>query len=359
MSATPIRFAQLSFWFGHAHGICNAAQRHPGADLVCVWDEVPERGRTAAERFGVEFIPELDDLLARDDIDAVGICSPTQLHGEHLVRAAQAGKHCLVEKPFTRTPEQADAAIRAAEASHVQIMPVYNLRFTPAHEKMKEIVDSGQLGPICQVRRRHGHAKYIHQDYHVDTIVNDPSDPWYDAEGEGRSSLYHAGSHSIFWMLWMFGMPESVVSLGGPRIADLPVEDNNVCVFRYENGMLVTLHTSETETAAPLATEIYGFQGALVQVRGDHPSSRTDFGDPATLMLFKEETGQWQPISGISRTFQPEGSSPPARFFDALASGAEMPITMYDGRRCVQLLVAAERAGKEKRQVAISEYASS
>ncbi len=76
-------------------------------------------------------------------------------------------------------------------------------------------------------------------------------------------------------------------------------------------------------------------------------------------MLFKEETGQWQPISGISRTFQPEGSSPPARFFDALASGAEMPITMYDGRRCVQLLVAAERAGKEKRQVAISEYASS
>ena len=357
MSDTKIRFAQLSFWFGHANGICANAKRHPNTELVCVWDEVPERGKAAAERFGTEFIPDLDTLLQRNDIDAVGICSPTQLHGEHIIRAAEAGKHCLVEKPFTRTPAQADEAIRVAEANNVQIMPVYNLRFTPAHEKMKEIVDSGDLGPIYQVRRRHGHAKYIAQDYDLQRIVKDEKDPWYDPDAEGRSSLYHAGSHSVFWMQWMFGMAESVVSLGGPRIQGLPVEDNNVCVFRYENGMLVTLHTSETETAAPLATEIYGFQGSLVQVRGDNPSSRADFGDPGALMRFTEKTNEWQTIPDMSRKFQPEGSSPSARFFDALSTGAEMPITMYDGKECVQLLAAAELAGKEKREVSLSEIA--
>ena len=59
-----IRFAQLSFWFGHAHGICNAAQKHDSVDLSAIWDADAKRGQTAADHFGVEFIPDLDELLA-------------------------------------------------------------------------------------------------------------------------------------------------------------------------------------------------------------------------------------------------------------------------------------------------------
>ena len=53
MTENKVRFAQLSFWFGHASGICAAAQRHPLAELVCVWDDDRERGLAAAEKFGV------------------------------------------------------------------------------------------------------------------------------------------------------------------------------------------------------------------------------------------------------------------------------------------------------------------
>ena len=354
----PIRFAQLSFWFSHARGICAAAQKHPHIDLVAIWDADPKRGRKAAEQFGVEFIPDLDDLLARDDIDAVGIASETHLHAEHIIRAVEAGKHCMVEKPFARTTAQADDAIAAAEKAGVQVMPVYNLRFSPAHEKMKSVVDSGALGKICQVRRRHGHDKYSAQNFDVEQIQNDPEEPWFDPVAEGRSSLYHAGSHSVFWMLWMFGMPESVVSLGGASVEGLPVEDNNAAVFRYADGMIVTLHTSETETRAPLATEIYGHKGSLIQVRGDHPSSKLDFGNPATLMLYDGETEAWQPLSEYHRSFVPPGYGVFDKFFDALSAGEEMPITMHDGRRCVQILAAAELAGKERRQVELSEITS-
>ena len=351
----PIRFAQLSFWFSHARGICNAAQKHPNVDPAAIWDADAKRGQVAADQYGVEFIADLDDLLGRDDIDAVGIASETQLHGEHIIRAVEAGKHCMVEKPFTRTSEQADEAIAAAEKAGVQVMPVYNLRFSPAHERMKEIVDSGELGTITQVRRRHGHDKYSAQDFDAERIQNDPSDPWYDAEAEGRSSLYHAGSHSVFWMQWMFGMPESVISLGVASVPGLPVEDNNAAVFRYANGPIATLHTSETETCAPLATEIYGHKGALVQVRGDHPSTKLSFGDPAALMLYTNETEAWQPLSEYHRSFVPPGYGVFDKFFDALSAGEEMPITMYDGRECVQILAAADLAGKEKRQVELSE----
>ena len=350
-----LRFAQRSFWFGHANGICAAAQRHSAVDLVCIWDDDPARGRAAAEKFGVEYVGDLDEVLSRDDIDAVGICSPTQQHAEHALAAIEHGKHCLVEKPFTRTLAQADAVIAAAEEHRVQVMPVYNLRFTPANETMKKFVDEGTLGPIYQVRRRHGHREYEQHGYDAHTIQTNPDWTWQDADAEGRRSLYHAGSHAMLWMAWMFGMPECVVSLGGTRVHGLPVEDNNACVFRYEDGMLVTLHTSEPETAAPLATEIYGFEGAQVQTRGDGPSTFAEFGAPGALMHYHEQTREWREIGGISRTFQPEGYNPNDRFFDALLAGRAMPVTMYDGRRSVQLLAAAELADREQRLVELAE----
>lgn len=156
-------------------------------------------------------------------------------------------------------------------------------------------------------------------------------------------------------MLGMFGMPESVVSLGVASVEGLPVEDNNAAVFRYANGTLVTLHTSETETRAPLVTEIYSHTGALIQVRGDHPSSKLDFGDPATLMLYTRETEAWQPLTDFHRSFVPPGHDVFDKFFDALSAGEDVPITMYDGRGCVQILAATELAGNEKREVALSE----
>ena len=356
MADAKIRFAQISFWFGHAYGMCAAAQKHPGADLICVWDDDAERGRAAAERFGVPFVADLDEVLGRDDVDAVGICSETQLHGEHIVRAAEAGKHSLVEKPFTRTVAQADEAIRAAEAAGVHVMPVYNLQFSPSNEKMKQIVDAGTLGPLYQVRRRHGQPKYRPFGYDAQRIVDDPASPWGpDPAAEGRGCLLHAGSHAVFWMLWMFGMPESVVSLSTARVPGLTLEDNNVCVFRYADGPLVTIQSSQTENSAPLTTEIYGFEGALVQTRGDHPSTRSEFADLGALMMYLEEEGQWHTIPDIDRAFIAPGCSPPYRFFDALGAGDEMPISIADGKRCVQLLVAAELAEAERRQVDIAE----
>jgi predicted dehydrogenase len=352
-----IRFAQLSFWFSHGHSLAAAAQSHAQAELACVWDEDAERGAAAAEKYGVPFVADMDELLARDDVDAVGICSPTQLHGKHIIRAAGAGKHCLVEKPFTRTVAQADEAIRAAQAAGVQVMPAYNLRFSQSNEKLKEIVDSGILGPLYHVRRRHGQMKYGPFGYDAERIVNDPASPWgADPDAEGRRCLLHAGSHVVFWMLWMFGMPESVVSLSVARVPRLPAEDNNVSLFRYaDGGPLVTLQSSQTETAAPLATEIYGFEGAVVQTRGDGPSTQTEFAKLGALMLYREQTKAWETIPDIDRAFNRPGANSPSKFFEALASDQPVPVSMHDGRRCVVLLEAAERAEAEKRQVEIAE----
>ena len=72
-------------------------------------------------------------------------------------------------------------------------------------------------------------------------------------------------------------------------------------------------------------------------------------------MHYDEKTREWRKIEGISRKFQPEGYNPNDRFFDALLAGREMPVTMYDGRRSVQLLAATELADREKRLVELAE----
>ena len=91
-----------------------------------------------------------------------------------VLRAAEAGKHCLVEKPFTRTLAQADAAIRAAEAHQIQVMPVYNLQLTRANQKMKEFVNSDTLGPIYQACHHHGHREYTKNGFDARRVMNGP-----------------------------------------------------------------------------------------------------------------------------------------------------------------------------------------
>lgn len=350
-----VGFAQLSFWFSHGYGICAQVQKHPGARLACVWDENGERGREAASRFGVEFVPNLDDVLSQTGVDAVGICSPTQQHAEHALAAAKAGKHCLIEKPFSRTVREADAIVEAADQYRVQIMPAYNLRWSPGNQELKRIVDSGVLGTIYQVRRRHGHDLYSRNRYDAGQIMNGTADPWIDGDREGRGALYWAGSHTLLWLLWMFGMPESVAAMNGTVVRGLPVEDNQVSVFHYADGMLATIHSSETESAAPLATEIYGTEGAVVQFRGDHPSTAAVAGTDTAIMVYTRSSKTWRPLRELPSMFgddQRAGNSYQA-FLDALVAGAAVPADACHGRDGVRLLEASEEAARSGATVMI------
>ncbi|WP_279581522.1 Gfo/Idh/MocA family protein [Fodinicola feengrottensis] len=82
----------------------------------------------------------LDDLLAADDVDAVVLTTPDHLHGDMMVRAAEAGKHILVEKPFTTSVEEADRAVAAIRSAGVVAMCLFNHRWVPAYAQAKELV---------------------------------------------------------------------------------------------------------------------------------------------------------------------------------------------------------------------------
>ena len=93
-----LRVAMLSRWHVHADQYAGEIRANPNADVVAVWDEEPERGQAWAEELAVPCETDLDTLLARSDIDAVCVVTPTNLHRDVMVATANAGKHIFTEK---------------------------------------------------------------------------------------------------------------------------------------------------------------------------------------------------------------------------------------------------------------------
>ncbi|RKY65951.1 MAG: gfo/Idh/MocA family oxidoreductase, partial [Candidatus Latescibacterota bacterium] len=100
------------------HG--KAIQAAEGAKLVAAVDMVPERAAEFAQAYGGEALSSMDAIFARDDVDVVNVLTPNAYHEEYVVKAAQAGKHVLVEKPPAMTLEKVDGVIAAWEACGVQ-----------------------------------------------------------------------------------------------------------------------------------------------------------------------------------------------------------------------------------------------
>lgn len=116
---------------------------------------VSDSNRARAAGFAAEQdVPDIapEDLLANADIDAIVMALPPQFHAEYAVQAVEAGKHVLVEKPIALTVPDAERSVAAAAANKRVFMVGHVLRYHPAFEKLKELIDAGELGEV----------KYIH-----------------------------------------------------------------------------------------------------------------------------------------------------------------------------------------------------
>ena len=122
--------------------------------LVCVCDVNPTAAQTTAKQFRVEHSTDLDQILARGDIDAVTVCTPTTTHKEIATRALNAGKHVLVEKPMTNTVAEAHELLDLAKEKELRLMPGHIERFNPAVSYLKNLVHAGKLGALTLLLAR-------------------------------------------------------------------------------------------------------------------------------------------------------------------------------------------------------------
>ncbi len=120
--------------------------------IAAAMDPDAERRAQAGEEFGCAVFDDYDAMLGADGVDAVIVASPSHLHVEHTLAALEAGKHVIVEKPFALGVDDAERMIEAAKARGLIIAPFQNRRYEPHYRKVAEIIASGALGEVLQIR---------------------------------------------------------------------------------------------------------------------------------------------------------------------------------------------------------------
>jgi 1,5-anhydro-D-fructose reductase (1,5-anhydro-D-mannitol-forming) len=260
-----LRLALLSFWHVHAKDYERDANEHPGTEIVAAWDEQPERGRREAEKRGWRFYEQLDELLANPEIDGVIVTTPTSLHREVMVAAAQAGKHIFTEKVLAATLHDAQAIVDAAEQAGI-VLTVSLPRLAHGYtQAFNEMIAAGLLGDLTQVRVRIAHGQAVRTaelpEGRLPLHFYDP------AEAQG-GALIDLGAHPLYLVRLLAGMPDHVQALYG-FVTGRAVEDNAVVLFRYASGAIGIAETGFVSPASPPMIEAHGTAGSMLYSAAD------------------------------------------------------------------------------------------
>ncbi len=248
-------YAVLGLGIGMAHA--DAVMADSRADLVAVCDIDEDRLAKARRKYpGVTAYKSFDDLLADPRVDIISICLPSAMHADFAVRAMEAGKHVLVEKPLDITPERAvlieDARVRTGRTCGV----VHQNRFNVDMAPIKEAVAGGRIGHL--ILGTFAVKWYRDQSYY-------DRGGWRGTwEMDGGGSLMNQAVHTVDLMLWLMGDVESVTSHVGIYNHTIETEDTTASLIKFKSGAVATF-VSTTCAYPGISTEIciYGTGGSV------------------------------------------------------------------------------------------------
>ncbi len=332
----------------------------------------------AAESMGWASVEtDWKELVKRDDVHLVDICTPGDSHAEIAIAALEAGKHVLCEKPLANTVEEAEAmaaAARAAAARGVRSMVAFNYRRVPAVALARQLVAEGRLGTI-----RHVRAQYL-QDWIVD-----PDFPlvWrLQKDKAGSGALGDIGAHIIDTAQFILGEHLTGVSAitetfikerpladasaglsaqGGAEMGQVTVDDAAIFTGRFGGGAIASFEATRFATGRKNALRIE-VNGSLGSISFDFESLNELWFHDHTLaaeeggfrrVLVTEAghpyAGAWWPPGhglGYENTFTHEVKD----FLEAISAGADPTPSFDDGLQVQKVLDAVERsAGDDSR----------
>ncbi len=322
------------------------------AELVGVCTSRRETAERAAEQGGFSFATtELEDLLQRDDIDVIDICTPNHLHEAQIIAALEAGKHVYCDKPLTVDLASAERIVAAARRRPDQYHGMaFHCRFIPACMRARQMIADGFLGRLYHFRATYYHAGYT-----------DPSRPlsWRLQKAAGGGALSDLGSHIIDMMQYLLGdiarvrssmqtyIKQRPVAAGSSAMSPVEVDDYVCLEAEMAGGGRGFIEASRfaTGTQDGFTYEIYGENGSL----------KFNMMDPNFLYAYdmRDEEGElggsrgYKQIECVQRYPKPSALPSPKlpvgwmRFhlqslFDFLAALSENRLgtaTLYDGAR--------------------------
>lgn len=307
-------------------------------ELVAVCDTVKTRAKAVAEKYKIPQVFTRDeDLLKRDDLDAVDICVPTNMHERLTLDALSAGKHVLVEKPMSRTVEEGEKMVRASRQYKRQLMVAMNVRFRYDATNLKAFVDGGELGEVfyakagwMQRQKKWTEHAWLFQKKH-----------------SGGGVLMDLGVQMLDMTMWLLGnvKAKSVKANTYSHVAKRDVEDTAVALVHFENGVTLNLEASWT-----FLREDDLFYTNLLGTRGDaqlNPLRVTKelHGNLVNLTPSKPET----PTNLYKNSYENELR----HFISCLRDGTPMLSTGEESLERMRIIAAMYESAQRGKEVAL------
>ncbi len=288
----PLNIGMIGYGFmGKAHSNAYATvsnffelKHKPVLKAICARNA--ERAQTFADNWGYESVEtDWKALIARDDIDAVDICVPNNLHKEIAIAAAEAGKMILCEKPIAMNTAEGEEMCQAVEKAGVANMVWYNYRRVPAVTFAKNIIESGNLGRIFHYR-----ANFL-QDWTIAEDLPQGGEALWrlDAEAAGSGVTGDLLAHCIDTAVWLNGMISRVTAKTETFIKErvhqetgekqkVTIDDACAFICEFENG---SMGLFESTRYARGHKALYTFE-----INGEHASIKWDLHDLHRLEYF-------------------------------------------------------------------------
>ena len=225
-------------------------------DLVAV-----SRARSElAESFGKEFgakrwYPNSRELLLDEEIVAVYLATPVHLHSTQAIAAAEAGKHVLCEKPMAMDPNECERMIAACRANSVKLGVAYYRRFYPVIERVKEIIQAGEIGLPVLVQ--------INAFESFDPPPDHPRRWLLKREHSGGGPMFDFGCHRIEVLMNIFGPIIEVKATTANVVFDREVEDTAAALFKFELGGCGVLAATHASREPQDTLDVFGSRGSV------------------------------------------------------------------------------------------------
>lgn len=240
-----------------AHKHVNALEQIANARLVAACDSDQKRIASFSEKYGVSSYENYDEFLKDPEVEAVIICTPSGSHAAMGEKAALAGKHILLEKPFVLDTDQGKSLVELCKSKGVKLGVVHPNRVKTVVRALSEAVNEGWFGKIT-------HASAVLRWNRSPEYFNSAS--WRGTIELDGGMLFNQAIHNIDLLNWLLGPVDEVFAYGATQLHNIEYEDVCVCTLKLKNGALGTIEAAITLYPENLeeSISIFGSQGTAV-----------------------------------------------------------------------------------------------
>lgn len=324
-----------------------AIEKSKNLELISVFSRTEKNAFSLGEKFKVNWHTDWNKFITDPDLDAVSICTPSGNHLDYGERAAQAGKHVIVEKPIEVTMDRARRLIKVCEENKVSLAVIYQSRFIPEIIELKRKLDEQEIGKLCV---GDAHILWFRDQEYYD------SGAWRGTLAlDGGGVLINQAIHTIDLLQWFMGDVESIYGITGTLTHKrLEGEDNAMAVVRYKSGAMGIIEGSTSiQPAQPRSIALHGENGTIY-LKGDEvkilkaEDKESDKQDTKST-----SSGASSPLAGFSidpHRFQLEAIA------DAISEGREPPVSGKESLKSLAIVLAIYKSAKSNATVNMDEF---